>query len=91
VIFQISRKIRHFADSIFSGWGKRLPFPKKWYEHTQIDISDFQRLVITKHAVGWRWCAGCNNYVSAKRFENIKSETLVKRVTKYYFELYKNS
>ena len=43
-----------------------LPFPKKWHEHTQIDIPLFKPLVITKHIIGWSWCNGCNAYVSAK-------------------------
>jgi transposase len=43
-----------------------LPFPSKWHEHSQIDIPVFQPIVITKHVVGWSWCAGCKAYVSAK-------------------------
>lgn len=43
-----------------------LPFPSKWHEHMQIDIPIFQPIVITKHVIGWSWCAGCKAYVSAK-------------------------
>src|SRR5665213_2391528 len=43
-----------------------LPVPSKWHEHTQIDIPVFQPMVITKHIIGWSWCAGCKAYISAK-------------------------
>jgi transposase len=42
-----------------------LPFPSKWHEHVQIDIPVQNKIIVTKHTVGWSWCSGCKKYHSA--------------------------
>jgi len=41
-----------------------LPDPGKWHTHTQIDIPEVTKPVITTFHVGWSWCATCGKYVS---------------------------
>jgi len=43
-----------------------LAFPKKWHEHLQIDIPAGNRFIVTKHVVGWSYCAGCKRYHGAE-------------------------
>lgn len=42
-----------------------LPFPTKWHEHTQIDIPESYKVIVTKHIVGWSYCSGCKKYHGA--------------------------
>lgn len=43
-----------------------LAFPKKWHEHLQIDIPAAHRFIVTKHVIGWSYCAGCKRYHGAE-------------------------
>lgn len=51
-----------------------LPWPSKWHEHTQIDIPAQQSFIVTKHVVGWSYCAGCKKYHGAVHEKLSKSK-----------------
>jgi transposase len=51
-----------------------LPWPSKWHEHTQIDIPVQQKFIVTKHVVGWSYCAGCKKYHGAVHEKLSKSK-----------------
>jgi transposase len=51
-----------------------LPWPSKWHEHTQIDIPERQKFIVTKHVVGWSYCAGCKKYHGAVHEKLSKSK-----------------
>lgn len=51
-----------------------LPWPSKWHEHTQIDIPAQQKFIVTKHVVGWSYCAGCKKYHGAVHEKLSKSK-----------------
>ncbi len=43
-----------------------LDFPKKWHDHLQIDIPLAQKVIVTKHHIGWSYCSGCKKYHGAQ-------------------------